>query len=218
MSPVIAAEVFGAPQWIRTTDLVLLLAVSVEARPVVLALRAARARDPQRRTRRQSAPRAAEGPTAESPHRHRPSQRLGLVVGSSQARGRTRRATRAANVEPAEEGPRFLNHLSGRWRPLFATAIYAGMRKGELLGLRKSDIDFNAGLISIARSYGRETIKGQRAEAIPMARELVPYLKHAVEASPSDLVFPNDDERGSMMRPDVALVGVLRRALPAQAL
>src|SRR4051794_7461419 len=50
------------------------------------------------------------------------------------------------------------------------------MRKGELLGLRKSDIDFSAGLISIARSYGRETTKGQRAEAIPMARELVSPL------------------------------------------
>jgi integrase-like protein len=45
------------------------------------------------------------------------------------------------------------------------------------------------------------------------ARELVPYLKHAIESSPSDLVFPKDDEHGSMMRPDFALEGVLRRAL-----
>ena len=64
----------SAPQWIRTTDLrlrrlslyVMLLALSVVERPVVLALRGARARDPQRRTRRldDEPPRAAEGPTA----------------------------------------------------------------------------------------------------------------------------------------------------------
>ena len=102
----------------------------------------------------------------------------------------------------AEEVPRVLKYLSARWRPLFASAIYTGMRTGELLGLRKSDVDFNAGLISIARSYDRETTKGHRAEAIPMARELVPYLKHAIDSSPSDRVFPKVDERGSMMGPD----------------
>jgi len=142
-------------------------------------------------------------------------KRAGRFAGTNPALEVKRRKVpkRLPDFLRGEEVPRVLNHLSSRWRPLFATAIYTGMRKGELLGLRKSDIDFTAGLISIARSYDRETTKGQRAEAIPMARELVPYLKHAVEASPSDLVFPKDDERGSMMRPDVALEGVLRRAL-----
>jgi len=60
-------------------------------------------RDPQPRTRRQSAPRAGEGPTAcassfgfsRSALR---SRALGLVVGSSHARGRTRRASPACSV------------------------------------------------------------------------------------------------------------------------
>jgi len=87
------------------------------------------------------------------------------------------------------------------------------MRRGELLGLRKSDVDLTAGLVIVSRSHGRETTKGKRAEAVPIARDLVPYLQQAVARSPahSDLVFPNED--GGMMRPDVALEGVLRRSL-----
>ena len=33
--------------------------------------------------------------------------------------------------------------IPSKWRPLFATAVYAGLRKGELLGLRKQDVDFD---------------------------------------------------------------------------
>jgi integrase len=36
--------------------------------------------------------------------------------------------------------PLLLRALDPRWRPLFATAIYTGLRKGELLALRKSDV------------------------------------------------------------------------------
>jgi integrase len=113
----------------------------------------------------------------------------------------------------ASEVPLVLSALSDRWRPLFATAIYTGMRRGELLGLRKSDVDLTSGLVNVSRSHGRDTTKGSRAEAIPMARELLPYLQQALARSPvdSELVFPKED--GSMMRPDVALEGVLRRAL-----
>jgi integrase len=112
-----------------------------------------------------------------------------------------------------DEVPRVLAQLASRWRPLFATAIYTGLRKGELLGLRKGDVDFTTGLITVTRSYDRDTTKGQHADAIPIARELVPYLQRAVQASPSELVFPKDDEAGSMMRPDVKLEAVLRRTL-----
>jgi hypothetical protein len=38
------------------------------------------------------------------------------------------------------EVPLLLRALDPRWRPLFATAIYTGLRKGELLALRKSDV------------------------------------------------------------------------------
>ena len=58
--------------------------------------------------------------------------------------------------------------------------------RGELLGLRKSDVDLSSGLINVPRSHGRETTKGGRAEAIPMDRELVPYVQQALARSPAE--------------------------------
>jgi integrase len=98
-----------------------------------------------------------------------------------------------------------------RWRPLLAAAVYSGLRKGELLGLRKNDIDLPNRLIIVNCSYDRETTKGGRAEAIPIAAELMPYLRTAVKASPSDLLFP--DLQGKMLSRHTPLEEVLRRAL-----
>ena len=57
----------------------------------------------------------------------------------------------------------------------FATAIYTGLSKGELLGLRKTDLDFPNRLVLVCRSYDREPNKGGREEAVPMAAELIPF-------------------------------------------
>jgi integrase len=111
----------------------------------------------------------------------------------------------------ADEVPRVLAVLSPRHRPVFATAIYTGMRKGELAGLRKADVDLKARLIQICRSYDRSTTKGGRAAAIPIARELGSYLEQAMRASTSELVFPTVD--GRMMTTHSPLEDVLRRAL-----
>jgi len=111
----------------------------------------------------------------------------------------------------AEEVPPVLAEVSDKYRPLFATAIYSAMRRGELLALHKTDIDFRTGLITVGRSHGRDTTKGAATKAVPIADELVPYLKTAIARSPSELVFPNDD--GRRMRPDVRLEDILRRAL-----
>jgi integrase len=109
------------------------------------------------------------------------------------------------------EVPPVLRAVPERWRPLFATAIYTGMRKGELLGLQKADVDFATGLICVSRSYDHDATKGGHAEAIPIAGELVPYLRAAIAASPSNLVFPDPD--GAMLSRHTPLEEVLRRAL-----
>jgi len=109
------------------------------------------------------------------------------------------------------EVPLLLMALHARWRPLFATALYTGLRKGELLALRKSDVDLARQVLVVARSHERDTTKGGRAEAIPIATELVPFLKVAMAASPSGLIFPKLD--GTRMRRDVNLEWTLRRAL-----
>ena len=110
----------------------------------------------------------------------------------------------------AHEVPLVLAVLARKYLPLFATATYTGMRKGELAGLRKTDLDLASGLINISRSYGQGTTKGSRAAAIPIATELRPYLDTAIAASASDLVFPGPD--GEMMSPNAPLEHVLRRA------
>jgi len=110
-----------------------------------------------------------------------------------------------------EEVPLMIAALERRWRPLFATAVYTGMRKGELLALRKEDVDLGAGTIRVGRSHASDTTKGNREDLLPIAEGLHPYLTEAMATSPSALVFPRKD--GTQHPPDIALHKVLRRAL-----
>jgi integrase len=111
----------------------------------------------------------------------------------------------------ADEVPVLLAHVPDEWRNLFAAAIYTGMRKGELFGLRRSDVDLAGDLITVARSYDRVTTKGGHADVIPIATPLRPYLVAALDESDSDLVFPAPD--GSMRSPEADPQKVLRHAL-----
>ena len=111
-----------------------------------------------------------------------------------------------------EELPLVLSKVPPAWRDLFTVAVWTGMRKGELLGLRKADLDFEQRTILVARSYERETTKGGHADIIPMAEPIVAVLRRAVAQSPSELVFP--DDKGNMRKSSNAkLEVVLRRAL-----
>ena len=84
--------------------------------------------------------------------------------------------------------------------PMIATAIYTGMRKGELLGLRWSDILFDQGVIHVAHSYGK-TPKSGRWRPVPLHPMLRPILRDWQERCPADpLVFPVVSPRGSKLR------------------
>ncbi len=110
------------------------------------------------------------------------------------------------------EVPRLFAALPPKWVNLFATALYTGMRKGELLGLRKTAIDWEMRQIYVERSYARDTTKGEAAEAIPIADALEPYLRDACDRALGELVFPADD--GHSMRSEFSpLEDVLRRAM-----
>ena len=140
-------------------------------------------------------------------------RKTGRFLGPNPVAGVAKRKVprRVPDFLRAGEVTAVLTQLSARWQPLFATAIYAGLRKGELVGLRKTDVDLNARLLTVARSYDRDTTKGGHADRIPIAAELVPYLERAIQASPSEFVFPAPD--GSMLPRDIGLEHVLRRAL-----
>ena len=85
------------------------------------------------------------------------------------------------------------------------------MRKGELLGLQKADVDMVQGTIAVRRSYDHASTKGGHADRIPLATPLRPYLAGAMLASRSEYVFPAED--GSMRTRDAKLQMVLVRAL-----
>jgi hypothetical protein len=71
------------------------------------------------------------------------------------------------------EVPALLAAVAPKWRALFATAIYTGLRKGELFALHKSDIDLATGLITVSRSHDRDMPKNGRSEAVPINSELL---------------------------------------------
>jgi integrase len=60
--------------------------------------------------------------------------------------------------------------------PKIATALYTGMRHGELCGLRWSDVRFDLGCIHIRRSF-RSTPKNGKPRTIPLHSELAPILR-----------------------------------------
>jgi integrase len=65
----------------------------------------------------------------------------------------TRRETRMLSTE---EIGRLLDAASPLYRPLIATALFTGVRQGELLGLSWGDVDFDAGLVRVRRQLARD--------------------------------------------------------------
>jgi integrase len=74
---------------------------------------------------------------------------------------------RRDRIATPEEAAELIGALQERDRALWATAMYAGLRRGELLALRLEDIDLPAGLIRVERSYD------------PRARQFVGPKSHA---------------------------------------
>src|SRR5262249_18712871 len=82
-------------------------------------------------------------------------------------------------------------------RALFATALYAGLRRGELRALRWQDVDFAAGLIRVERSWDDrvgpiepKSRAGRRR--VPLAKPLRSYLaahRLRAESGGDELVF-----------------------------
>jgi integrase len=76
--------------------------------------------------------------------------------------------------------------------PLYMTAVYTGMRLGELAGLRWIDVDLEGGKIHVKRSY-RTTPKSGKARTLPLNPHLAPVLRTWKESCPptdEGLVFP----------------------------
>ncbi len=95
-------------------------------------------------------------------------------------------------IEDAAEVVRFLGKCGDDWFRIAAElAVYGGLRKGEVAGLRRSAIDFDRGLIRIDRSYNGPT-KSRHVRWVPLAPALASRLKPWLLANPGQLVVTMD--------------------------
>ncbi len=103
-----------------------------------------------------------------------------------------------------EQAKTFLEAASGdRYEALYVLAIHYGLRQGELLGLKWSDVDLDAGTLQVRRTMseareGRieEGTKNGRGRRIELSQTAVDSLRshrerQQGEGHGSDLVFPS---------------------------
>ena len=105
----------------------------------------------------------------------------------------------ARDVDDLREYPR----KNEKWRAsivfnLYATAIYTGMREGELAALEWDDIDLERRLITVQRSFDGPT-KADDVRYVPILDPLLPILKSWRVRCPTAHLFPN--QRGEMFSP-----------------
>jgi integrase len=104
------------------------------------------------------------------------------------------RRERAAS--PSEAGE-LLAALPDALRPIYATAFYAGLRRGELRGLRWKDVDLASGVIKVRRSWddyaGEITPKSEKGmRTVPVTatlRDELLVLKARTGRDGRDFVF-----------------------------
>ena len=96
------------------------------------------------------------------------------------------------------EAERLLGALSASDRVLWATALYAGLRRGELMGLRWSDVDLPGGVIEVRQAWDpkEHQMVAPKSQAgtrrVPIVAALRAFLTPAQLAAPADsqmLVF-----------------------------
>jgi integrase len=124
---------------------------------------------------------------------------------SGRRRGKERRADRrqkgklkvGVDIPAPDEIKAIIGAAKGRWRPLFLTAIFTGLRASELRGLRWADVDLKKGELNVTqRADAYQEIGAPKSEAghrtVPLTPKLVRVLtewKLACPKSNLDLVF-----------------------------
>lgn len=99
---------------------------------------------------------------------------------------------------------------------VYATAVYTGMRAGEIAALEWPDIDLDRRLITVHRSFYGPTKSG-RVRHVPILDPLLPLLKAWRLRHPGRLVFSNI--AGGMLAPSARIYQeVLHRVLEAAGL
>lgn len=104
----------------------------------------------------------------------------------------------------------FLPHLRPDRRRMALAMLFLGARPGELIALRKEDVDLHKAEITIRRSRSRDQTKTGQARRFPIHSELLPVIQEAISESPSEFVFCGAD--GGKQRDDTKLARCLQDA------
>jgi integrase len=104
----------------------------------------------------------------------------GIVVNPTAGLELPSKAGGRDRVAPPAECARLLAALPAGWRALWATAMYAGLRRGELMALRVEDVDLAGGIIHVRRGWdryeGEITPKSGKTRKVPIAGALRDFL------------------------------------------
>lgn len=106
------------------------------------------------------------------------------------------------NEKDDPKQPKLVNDQRRAARLAFALAAYAGLRAGEVRALRRRDVDFRRGIITVrlARTYGQEAApKSGHEREIPITAPLLKLLKPRLKAMPENpmaYVSMSIDRRG----------------------
>ncbi len=140
-------------------------------------------------------------------------KRAGEWLGSNPAEEVETRKVPESVVEilrPEEVLPFFVE-LDLDQRVVFAAAISSGLRKGELCGLLKKDLDVPRRLLVARHSYERPFPKSKKQRVVRIPEEFVPFYEYARQTYPGAWLFPHAD--GTMRDRTWQPEDVLRRAL-----
>lgn len=128
-------------------------------------------------------------------------RRQGLYDGQNPMNGLQRTAPQAeVEFYTEEETRRMLDAARGcgpTTHALLQAALYTGMRKGELFGLRWSDVDLERRIVFVRRSYLLAPKSG-RMRTVPIHPELAATLRELrAAAQEGELVFPVQGRMGT---------------------
>ncbi|MEM9113956.1 MAG: tyrosine-type recombinase/integrase [Myxococcota bacterium] len=104
-------------------------------------------------------------------------------------------------LKTQEEVRRFLDAADQEARlvgMLYRSAVFTGLRAGELAALKVSDVDFERGLITVKRSFDGPT-KSDQVRHVPILEPLRGPLDAWTDQLKTGLVFPN--QSGRMFEP-----------------
>ena len=105
-----------------------------------------------------------------------------------------RRLQVGVDIPTTDEVRALIGQLKGRWRPLFLTAIFTGLRASELRGLRWQDVDLTAGELHVRQHADRYNAIGvPKSKAggrrVPLPPHLINTLRQWKLQSPHELLF-----------------------------